>query len=177
MKFKILAATVAGEPMNRGGGQIIPTARRVAYSAFLMATPSLMDPVYYVEVQTPADCMSAIYTVLSKRRGHVTADVPKPGTPIYIVKAFLPAVESFGFETDLRYNTQGQAFCTSVFDHWAIVPGDPLDRGVILRPLEPQPVQHLAREFMVKTRRRKVMLVVILVARKQNGTDQGMCPL
>lgn len=25
----------------------------------------------------------------------------------------------------------------------------------MLRPLEPQPVQHLAREFMVKTRRRK----------------------
>jgi len=30
--------------------------------------------------------MSAIYTVLSRRRGHVTADVPKPGTPAYIVK-------------------------------------------------------------------------------------------
>jgi U5 small nuclear ribonucleoprotein component len=45
----------------------------------------------------------------------------------------------------------------SVFDHWAVVPGDPLDRSVQLRPLEPAPVQHLAREFMVKTRRRKGM--------------------
>ena len=53
-----------------------------------------------------ADCISAIYTVLAKRRGHVTADVPKPGTPIFLVKAFLPVVESFGFETDLRYHTQ-----------------------------------------------------------------------
>lgn len=44
----------------------------------------------------------------------------------------------------------------SVFDHWSIVPGDPLDKSVVLRPLEPAPVQHLAREFMVKTRRRKV---------------------
>jgi U5 small nuclear ribonucleoprotein component len=44
--------------------------------------------------------------VLAKRRGHVTADVPKPGTPIFIVKAFLPVMESFGFETDLRYHTQ-----------------------------------------------------------------------
>jgi len=65
-------------------------------------------------------------------------------------------IESFGFETDLRYHTQGQAFCMSVFDHWSIVPGDPLDKSVVLRPLEPAPVQHLAREFMVKTRRRKV---------------------
>ena len=90
------------------GGQLIPTARRVVYSAFLLATPRLMEPVYAVEVQTPADCMASIYTVLSKRRGHVTADLPKPGTPIYLLKAFLPAVESFGFETDLRYHTQGQ---------------------------------------------------------------------
>eukprot|EP00898_Chlorokybus_atmophyticus_P001260 jgi/Chlat1/2134/Chrsp17S02725 len=157
VKFKILDATIAPEPLHRGGGQIIPTARRVAYSAFLMATPRLMEPVYYVEVQTPADCMSAIYTVLSRRRGHVTADVPKPGTPIYIVKAFIPTVESFGFETDLRYHTQGQAFCVSVFDHWQIVPGDPLDKSIVMRPLEPAPVQHLAREFMVKTRRRKGM--------------------
>jgi len=73
-----------------------------------------------------------------------------------LYQAFLPVIESFGFETDLRYHTQGQAFCMSVFDHWAIVPGDPLDKNIVLRPLEPAPIQHLAREFMVKTRRRKV---------------------
>ncbi|XP_068659300.1 110 kDa U5 small nuclear ribonucleoprotein component CLO-like [Aristolochia californica] len=157
VKFNILDATIAPEPLHRGGGQIIPTARRVAYSAFLMATPRLMEPVYYVEIQTPMDCVSAIYTVLSRRRGHVTADVPQPGTPAYLVKAFLPVIESFGFETDLRYHTQGQAFGLSVFDHWAIVPGDPLDKSIVLRPLEPAPIQHLAREFMVKTRRRKGM--------------------
>ena len=44
--------------------------------------------------------------MLAKRRGHVTEDVPKPGTPIFLVKAFLPVIESFGFETDLRYHTQ-----------------------------------------------------------------------
>ena len=43
-----------------------------------------------------------------------------------------------------------------MFDHWQIVPGDPLDRTVVLRPLEPAPAKDLAREFMVKTRRRKV---------------------
>jgi len=157
VKFKILDAIVADQPLHRGGGQVIPTARRVAYSSFLMASPRLMEPVFACEIQTPADCMSAIYTVLSKRRGHVIADNPKPGTPVYTVKALIPAIESFGFETDLRYHTQGQAFGQSYFDHWAVVPGDPLDRGIVLRPLEPSPVQALAREFMVKTRRRKGM--------------------
>ena len=50
VKFKIVDARIAPEPLHRGSGQIIPTARRVAYSAFLMATPRLMEPVYYVEV-------------------------------------------------------------------------------------------------------------------------------
>jgi U5 small nuclear ribonucleoprotein component len=35
------------------------------------------------------------------------------------------------------------------------VPGDPLDKNVILHPLEPSPPLALARDFMVKTRRRK----------------------
>ncbi len=42
VKFKILNAVIAGEPIHRGGGQIIPTARRVAYSAFLMVTWTLL---------------------------------------------------------------------------------------------------------------------------------------
>lgn len=155
VKFKILHASLAAEPIYRSGGQIIPTARRVAYSAFLMATPRLMEPVYFVEIQAPSDCISAIYTVLSRRRGHVIQDIPKPGSPMYTIKALIPVVDSFGFETDLRSHTQGQAFCLSVFDHWQIVPGDPLDKTIVLHPLEPSPPPHLAREFMIKTRRRK----------------------
>lgn len=56
VKFKIVDARIAPEPLHRGSGQIIPTARRVAYSAFLMATPRLMEPVYYVEVNTCSFC-------------------------------------------------------------------------------------------------------------------------
>ena len=109
----------------------------------------------FVEVLAPADCVPSVYTVLAKRRGHITQDIPVPGSPLYTVKAFIPAIDSFGFETDLRTHTQGQAFCLSVFHHWQIVPGDPLDKSIMIRPLEPQPAPHLAREFMMKTRRRK----------------------
>ncbi|EYC15160.1 hypothetical protein Y032_0038g3661 [Ancylostoma ceylanicum] len=155
VKFKMLDAVIAKEPLYRGGGQVIPTARRCAYSAFLMATPRLMEPYFVVEVIAPADCVSSVYTVLAKRRGHVTTDAPIPGSPMYSIKAFIPVMDSFGFETDLRTHTQGQAFCMSVFNHWQIVPGDPLDKSIVIRPLELQPTPHLAREFMIKTRRRK----------------------
>lgn len=155
VKFRILDADLASEAIHRGGGQVIPTARRCIYAALLLATPRLMEPIYYVEVQAPADCVSAVYTVLARRRGHVVQDVPKAGTPLFTVRAYIPVIDSNGFETDLRTVTQGQAFCLQVFDHWSVVPGDPTDTSIKLRPLEPAPPLGLARDFVLKTRRRK----------------------
>ncbi|RXK41631.1 U5 small nuclear ribonucleoprotein component [Tremella mesenterica] len=165
VKFRILDATLAPEPIYRGGGQIIPTARRVCYSSFLLATPRLLEPVYYVEVQAPADCVAAVYTVLSRRRGHVTRDMPKPGSPLYTVKASIPVLDANGFETDLRTATMGQAFCQMSFDHWQVVPGDPTDTSIQLRPLEPATGQSLARDLMLKTRRRKGLSDSIAVSK------------
>ena len=36
VKFKVLDAKISDDPLHRGGGQFIPTARRVAFSAFVM---------------------------------------------------------------------------------------------------------------------------------------------
>lgn len=155
VKFRILDAELDPEPMHRNAGQIIPTARRCLYASFLLATPRLMEPIYAVEVQAPADCVSAVYTVLARRRGHVVQDVPKSGTPLFTVRAFVPVIDANGFETDLRTVTQGQAFCLQYFSHWSVVPGDPTDASIKLRPLEPAPPLGLARDFVLKTRRRK----------------------
>ena len=53
----------------------------------------------------------------------------RPGTPLYNVKAYLPVAESFGFDSDLRAQTSGQAFPQCVFDHWQLMPTDPLEAG------------------------------------------------
>jgi len=98
-------------------------------------------------------------------------DRPLVGSTLVNVKAFLPVLDSFGFETDLRTFTQGQAMVHSVFDHWSEVPGDPLDKSVILHPLEPSPHHHLAREFLVKTRRRKGLAEDVSVSK---FFDEGM---
>ncbi|KAG4302200.1 hypothetical protein PCK1_001472 [Pneumocystis canis] len=165
VKFKILDAVLAQESIYRGGGQVIPTVRRICYSSFLMATPRLMEPVYYVEIQAPADCISAVYTVLGRRRGHVTQDIPKAGSPLYTIKALLPVIDASGFETDLRTHTQGQAFCQQIFDHWQVVPGDPLDKNAVLQLFEPASGQSLARDFMLKTRRRKGLVEDVIISK------------
>ena len=152
-KLKILDTILADKPIYRGAGQIIPTARRVVHSSLLTAAPRLMEPVYRLEIQ--CHIVNAISPLLNKRRGHIVQDRPIAGSPFFRVKAFLPVMDSFGFETDLKTFTQGQAMVHSVFDHWAVVPGDPLDKNVILHPLEPSPPHCLARDFLIKTRRRK----------------------
>ena len=154
-KIKIIDVQLAQSPIMRGGGQIIPTTRRAVYSSFLTASPRLMEPMYRMQIQCPGDIVEAVIPLLSKRRGHVVQDIPKPGATFSTLKAYMPVIDSFGFETDLRSFTQGQAMVWSVLDHWNIVPGNPLDDSIILHPLEPAPTPHLAREFMVKTRRRK----------------------
>ncbi|KAF2442017.1 116 kda u5 small nuclear ribonucleoprotein-like protein component [Karstenula rhodostoma CBS 690.94] len=154
-KFRITDVELAPEAIFRGGGQIIPTARRACYSSFLMASPRLMEPVYSCSMVGPADTKSSLYTVLARRRGHVLQDGPIAGTPLYSVRGLIPVIDSFGFETDLRIHTQGQVSLSLVFDRWSIVPGDPLDKDAQLRPLEPASAQATARDFVLKTRRRK----------------------
>jgi U5 small nuclear ribonucleoprotein component len=94
------------------------------------------------------------------------------GTPLVSVTAHVPAIDSFGLETDLRSHSQGLAFGMQSFDHWALVPGDPLDRSIVLRPLEPAPIPHLAREFLVKTRRRKGLSDDVSIAHFFDADDE-----
>jgi len=127
VRFNIHDVTLHADAIHRGGGQIIPTARRVFYASVLTAAPRLMEPVYLCEIQCPENAVGGIYGVLNRRRGHVFEESNIGGTPMWVVKAYLPVNESFGFTADLRSNTGGQAFPQCVFDHWQILPGNPFD--------------------------------------------------
>ncbi|KAI6197710.1 Tr-type G domain-containing protein [Aphelenchoides besseyi] len=127
IRFNIHDVTLHADAIHRGGGQIIPTARRVFYASVLTAEPRLLEPVYLVEIQCPETAVGGIYGVLNRRRGHVFEEQQIVGTPMFVVKAYLPVNESFGFTADLRSNTGGQAFSQCVFDHWQVLPGDPFD--------------------------------------------------
>merc|ERR1719362_1671760 len=126
-RFNLYDVALHADAIHRGGGQIIPTARRVLYASMITAEARLMEPVYQVEIQCPENAVGGIYGVLNRRRGHVFEEAQTPGTPMFVVKAYLPVNESFGFTADLRSNTGGQAFPQCILDHWEVVQGDPLD--------------------------------------------------
>jgi len=164
-KFRIMDASLAQEAIFRGGGQIIPTARRTCYSSFLMASPRLMEPLYACSMTGTQDALSTIYNTIGRRRGHVLSDGPIAGTPLYRVEGLIPVIDSFGYETEFRIQTQGMGSISLVFDKWQKVPGDPLDRDVVLRPLQAADAQATARDFVLKTRRRKGLSEDVSVAK------------
>jgi elongation factor 2 len=127
IKFSIQDVSLHTDAIHRGGGQIIPTARRVYYASQLTAQPRFQEPVFLCEIQCPDDAMGGIYQCLTQRRGIVIGEEPVVGTPLVIVKAHLPVAESFGFTQSLRAATSGRAFPQCVFDHWELVGGDPFD--------------------------------------------------
>jgi len=131
IRINIEDVTMHADAIHRGGGQIIGTARRVAYACCLTAQPRLMEPVFQCDIQTVESAMGGIYGTLTRRRGIIIGEENRPGTPIYNVRAFLPVAESFGFTADLRAATGGQAFPQLVFDHWQVYPGDPLTAGTL----------------------------------------------
>jgi len=126
-RFNIYDVTLHADAIHRGGGQIIPTARRVIYACQLTAAPRLLEPMYLVEIQCNEVAVGGTFSTLNKRRGVVFEQQPVGNTPQITVKAHLPVNESFGFTADLRSQTGGQAFPQCVFDHWQIMAGDPFD--------------------------------------------------
>jgi len=131
VRFNIHDVTLHTDAIHRGGGQIIPTTRRCLYACQLTASPRILEPVYLVEIQVPSAASGGIFGVLNKRRGIPIGSELTAGTPMEVVKAYLPVNESFGFTGALRAATGGQAFPQCVFDHWAIMPGDPFDPATI----------------------------------------------
>lgn len=154
-KFKILDAVISGSEIQRSGTQIIPMTRRACYTGFLTASPRLMEPIYIADMTCTLKAISVIGKLLLRRRGYLTDQKPIPGTQLYQLQGMVPVIESRGLETDIRLHTQGQAMCFLLFNNWEVVPGDPLDTECELPNLKPVPTKSLARDFVLKTRRRK----------------------
>ena len=61
----------------------------------------------------------------------------KAKCPVHLVSVLMEL--SFilaGFTADLRSQTGGQAFPQCVFDHWQVMPGDPLDAASNSKPYQ-----------------------------------------
>ncbi|MDD2665339.1 MAG: elongation factor G [Dechloromonas sp.] len=85
------------------------------------ASPSLLEPMMAVVVETPEDYMGNVMGDLSSRRGIVQGMDDLPGGTKE-VRAEVPLSEMFGYATSLRSLTQGRATYTMEFKHYTEAP-------------------------------------------------------
>ncbi|MBK7325354.1 protein chain elongation factor EF-G, GTP-binding [Candidatus Propionivibrio aalborgensis] len=85
------------------------------------ASPSLLEPMMAVEVETPEEYMGNIMGDLSSRRGVVQGMEDIPGA-IKAIKAEVPLAEMFGYSTTVRSLSQGRATYSMEFKHYAEAP-------------------------------------------------------
>lgn len=129
VRFNIMDVTLHADAIHRGAGQLMPAMKRVLYACQIKNFPGMLEPMYLADITVPEAAMAGVYTTLNARRGVIENKEDRPGTPLCVIKAFLPVLESFGFTNLLRQNTSGQAFPQMIFSHWQAVNGDPYEAG------------------------------------------------
>jgi len=127
VRINLVDAVLHADAIHRGGGQIIPTARKGFFAAMLTSQPTLLEPVFLAEILTEQEVAARIHPLVMKLRGYVVDEHPKDGTPLYMVKAHIPVSESFALSDGLRAATGGRAFPQLIFSHWQQVPGNPFE--------------------------------------------------
>jgi elongation factor G len=96
------------------------------------ASPTLLEPMMAVEVETPEDYAGTVMGDLSSRRGMVQGmdDMTGGGKAI---RAEVPLAEMFGYATNLRSLTQGRATYSMEFKHYAEAPKNVADEIIAAR--------------------------------------------
>jgi elongation factor G len=84
------------------------------------ATPTLLEPMMAVEVETPEDYMGDVMGDLNRRRGIIQGMEDLAAGKA--IKAEVPLAEMFGYSTDLRSMSQGRATYSMEFKHYSEAP-------------------------------------------------------
>jgi elongation factor G len=86
------------------------------------AKPTLLEPIFKVEVVTPEEYLGDVIGDLSRRRGRIEGQ-DRRGNAL-AVSGLVPLSEMFGYATDVRSMTQGRATYTMQFEKYDEVPGN-----------------------------------------------------
>lgn len=82
MRFNVIDCELHTDAIHRGGGQIMPTARRLYYALEILGAPTLLEPIFLCQITAPMDSMGGVYQTLNTRRGEIIEDNQIAGTPL-----------------------------------------------------------------------------------------------
>jgi elongation factor G len=95
-------------------------ARGAFRQGYAKAKPVILEPIMKVVVETPTDFQGAVMSTLNQRRGIIVGSQDEG--PFSVIEAQVPLSEMFGYSTDLRSATKGQAQFTMEFLTYKQIP-------------------------------------------------------
>jgi len=90
------------------------------------ARPVLLEPVMKLEVVTPKEFLGDIIGDVSARRGHI--ELIETHGETCVIQTIIPLVETFGYTTSLRSETQGRATHSLEFHNYQELPDGLVDK-------------------------------------------------
>jgi ribosome assembly protein 1 len=164
----------ASQSMGRLTGEIIRTVRDSIRQGFLDWSPRIMLAMYSCEIQASAEVLGRVYSVITRRRGHIVSEFLLEPSPNFTILALLPVAESFGFSDEIRKRTSGAAAPQLVFEGFEMLDEDPYWVPFTEEELEDlgekADKENVAKRYVDKVRERKGLLVkkkVVESAEKQ----------
>ncbi len=95
-------------------------ARGAFLEGYAKASPTILEPIMKVVVETPTEFQGSVMGTINQRRG-IILGTQDEGT-MCVVEARVPLAEMFGYSTVLRSSTQGKAQFTMEFATYKKVP-------------------------------------------------------
>jgi elongation factor 2 len=122
IRFDLVDARFHQDSVHRRPNSVVPMASRAMRGGMLMADPTLVEPMYCVNVTGALGTLHSAYSVLGQRGGVIVdTEVTKTTESI---RAKLPVRLSFGLAGTLRLATRGHAQVSCHFDGMKMVPVD-----------------------------------------------------
>ncbi len=120
VKVKLIDMKLDPDPSLREPTQITRAVSRAIFGSCLTAGPTLLEPIYKIEVQVQVQWFGTCVNIISRRRGKILKTEQKGN--LTIIEGRIPVAETFGLSAEMRSATSGYAFWQLIFDRWNIVP-------------------------------------------------------
>ncbi|MBS7616196.1 elongation factor EF-2 [Candidatus Bathyarchaeota archaeon] len=120
VKVKLTDVKLHENPTYRGSAQIMPTVRRAVFGSFLTAKPSLLEPVYKINVSVPTRFVGECSNIITKKRGKILTSEHKG--VLTLITGYIPVAETFSLTAEMRSATSGHAFWQCTFHKWERIP-------------------------------------------------------
>lgn len=109
-------------PVDSNEISFVLAARNAFKESFRNAGPKIMEPIYNVEILTPAEYMGACMSDLQNKRAVIEGMSADRG--FQVLRARVPLAELYRYSTTLSSLTSGSATFTMTFADYQAVPGD-----------------------------------------------------